>query len=144
MFWEYHNHGDAMIEFFLPVVPFKASHHHKKIVRIGKFSRLADKPELVQARSTYESLLTEYAPATPLDGPIRLELNFYFPYNKSHSKKFKLTVQPKDTKPDCSNLAKTFEDCLCRMGFFHDDGQVSQLIVRKFYSDKAGIGVGIG
>lgn len=132
-----------MIEFFLPVIPFKASHHHKKIIKIGKFVRLGDKPELQKARQTYESLLMPLRPQEPLRGAIMLELAFCFPFLKSHSKKFKLSTKRKTTKPDISNLTKTFEDCLVRMGFFEDDSQVAKLSVSKYFTDKVGIRVRI-
>ncbi len=129
-----------MIDFFLPCIPFKTTHHAKRIVRIGRFSRLADKPELVQARQTYESLLTPHRPAKPLEGALSLRIEFTFPYLKSHTKKERARVSlPKTSKPDCSNLAKTMEDCLVRMGFMIDDGQVFSLHVLKFYDSNPGI-----
>lgn len=130
-----------MISFFLDIVPFKATHHAKKIVRRGRFVGLADKPELVKARQTYESLLIPYKPEKPLDGAIFMQLVFYFPFNKSHSKKFREFPRYHTSKPDCSNLAKTFEDCLARMGFFSNDSRVARLEVSKHFSDNPGIQV---
>lgn len=36
-----------MLDFTLVCIPPRTSHHAKRIVRVGAFSRLADKPELV-------------------------------------------------------------------------------------------------
>lgn len=126
-----------MIKFFLPCVPFKVGLHHK-----GRCGHMTfDKPELVDAKHTYQSLLLPFRPQAPLEGSVKLELNFYFPFNKGASKKFRECIRPKNTKPDCDNLAKVFKDCLQRMCFFHDDGQVFDLTVRKFYSNSPGIQV---
>lgn len=55
------------MKIFLPIVPPKTTHHSKKIVRIGKFHKLADKPELTEVISDYMSLLQPYAPpSSPL------------------------------------------------------------------------------
>jgi Holliday junction resolvase RusA-like endonuclease len=131
------------LDFFIACVPFKVTHHAKRIVRIGKFSRLADKKELRQARQTYESLLQPFRPQRSLTGPVRLSLTFSWPHLKSSSAKRRAAAYPKTTKPDCSNLAKTFEDCLVRTGFFVDDAQVVELLVRKVHGGDVGIRVSI-
>lgn len=129
------------IDFFIPCAPFTVTHHAKRIVRIGKFARLADKPELVQARRTYESLLLPFRIPEPIKEPIVLGLFFKFPFPKSAPLKHRVLDRVKTTKPDCSNLAKTFEDCLVRMGFFEGDQQVVKLIVSKTYSNIPGVRV---
>lgn len=132
------------LDFFIMCVPFNTTHQHKKIVHVGKWSRLADKPELVHARQTYESLLVPSRPDRPLGGPTILLLEFYWPFNKTHSKKFQQSgIAPKVTKPDCSNISKMFEDCLVRMGFMEDDAQVCDLAVIKRHSFKTGIRIEI-
>jgi len=133
-----------MIEFFLNMVPPTATHHHKKIVRAGGFSRLADKPELQQARSTYESLLEKFQPKEPMSGPVRLELCFHWPFLKSAPSRDRVCERKhKVTKPDCSNIAKTLEDCLARMRFINNDAEVAELEVKKFHSHIAGINIRI-
>lgn len=130
------------LTFFLACIPFKATHHAKRIVNIGGFARLADKPELVAARTTYESLLQPHRPAEPLCGALEVHLMFSFPFPKSASKRAVAAgTLRKTTRPDCSNLAKTFEDALGRCGFFRDDAQVVVLRVSKEYSERPGITV---
>lgn len=132
--------------FTLPIIPPEATHHAKQIVRIGKgpkaFSKLADKPALVEAKRTIDQALQPFRVPMPLQGPVRLALDFTFPWRVSESKRVRARGRiPRDTKPDCSNLAKTTEDRLVAMGFLEDDGQVVELIVRKYFGDTPGIQV---
>lgn len=131
-----------MIEFFLVCVPPSASHHAKRIVRVGRFSRLADKPELVKAKDMIDGLLVPYRPLRPLVGPLTLTLEFTWPWRASDSAKVRARGRvPMTVRPDCSNLAKTTEDRLTAMRFLEDDGLVCELVVRKFRGDHPGIGV---
>lgn len=131
-----------MIEFFLVCVPPQASHHAKRIVRVGRFSRLADKPELLAAKDMIDSLLTPHRPRTPQCGPVTLTLEFTWPWRSSESLKTRARrLIPRTSRPDCSNLAKTTEDRLAALRFLEDDNQVVELVVRKFFGDHPGIGV---
>lgn len=130
------------LSFFLPCVPPTATHHHKRIVRVGAFSRLADKPELIEARQFLEALLERYQPAEPLRGAVTLELAFTWPWLKGHSAKVRAGGRiPKVSKPDCSNLAKTLEDRLAALRFIEDDANVTNLHVSKWHGDRPGIEV---
>jgi Holliday junction resolvase RusA-like endonuclease len=131
-----------MIEFFLPCVPPSANHHAKRIVRIGRFSRLADKPELVAAKEMLDGLLVPHRPRAPLAGPLTLTLEFTWPWRASDSAKVRARrLVPMVVRPDCSNLAKTTEDRLVALRFLEDDALACELIVRKFRGDHPGIGV---
>lgn len=133
-----------MIEFFLVCVPPTASHHTKRIVRIGRFSRLADKPELVAAKDMIDNLLVPHRPLVPLHGPLTLTLEFTWPWRAGESLKTRARrLIPRDVSPDCSNLAKTTEDRLAALCFMRNDSQVVELVVRKFFGDHPGIGVRI-
>lgn len=132
--------------FTLACIPPEATHHSKKIVRIGKgasaFSKLADTPQLVAAKRTIDAALLPHKVATPMRGPVRLTMDFEFPWRVSEPKKVRARGRiPRDTKPDCSNLAKTTEDRLVAMGFLEDDGQVVELVVRKWFGSEPGIRV---
>jgi Holliday junction resolvase RusA-like endonuclease len=131
-----------MIEFFLVCVPPSASHHSKRIVRIGKFSRLADKPELLAAKEMIDGLLTPHRPLAPMQGPLTLTLEYTWPWRAADSAKVRARGRvPMTVRPDCSNLAKTTEDRLGALRFLDDDALVCELIVRKFRGDHPGIGV---
>lgn len=132
--------------FRLAIIPPEATHHAKRIIRIGKgpkaFSKLADKPELVAAKRTIDEALMAHRLRSPICGPVRLTLEFTFPWRVSEPKRVRARGRiPRDTKPDCSNLAKTTEDRLVAMGFIEDDGQVIELTVRKFFGGDPGIQV---
>lgn len=77
------------LEFHLSCVPPRTSHHAKRIVRVGQWSRLADKPELVAAKAMLDGLLLPHQPAAPVTGPVVLELEFTWPWLASHSRRFR-------------------------------------------------------
>jgi Holliday junction resolvase RusA-like endonuclease len=132
------------MRFHLACVPPKTSHHAKKIVRVGNWTRLADKPELVAAKAMLDSLLLEHQPEAPLDGPVCLSLAFTWPWLASDSKRTKAIGRaPHTSRPDCSNVAKTLEDRLVALRFIGDDNQVVDLRVTKWRGDHAGIDITI-
>lgn len=131
-----------MIEFFLPCVPPTANHQNKKIIRIGKWTRLGDTDELIAAKETIDGLLVPHRPLAPLVGPLTLTLEFTWPWRAGDSLKTRARrLIPRDVNPDCSNLAKTTEDRLAQLCFMRNDSQVVELVVRKFFGDHPGIGV---
>lgn len=133
-----------MIEFFLVCVPPTANHQNKRIVRIAKWHRLADAPELVAAKEMIDGLLVPHRPMRPMQGPLTLTLEFTWPWRSSESLKTRARrLIPRDVNPDCSNLAKTTEDRLAKLRFMENDSQVVELVVRKFFGDHPGIGVRI-
>jgi Holliday junction resolvase RusA-like endonuclease len=132
------------LSFFCPCIPPTTTHHAKRIVRVGRFSRLADKPELVQARTFLETVLQPHQPSEPVAGQVCLALTFTWPWLASHSKKVRVLGRiPKRSKPDCSNLGKTIEDRLAALRFIEADENVVDLHVRKFFGDEPGIDVRI-
>lgn len=133
-----------MIQFFVSCVPPTANHQRKRIVRIGKFSRLADKPELVAAKAMLDSILLPHQPVTPIVGAVAMTLEFTWPWLKGHAKKVKAQGRiPHTSRPDCSNVTKTLEDRLVALRFLEDDSAVVDLTVRKFWGDAPGIAVTI-
>lgn len=134
----------AEVSVWLSCVPSKTTHQHKKIIRLGGFSRLADKPELVATKEALDALLAPHRPKTPLDGPLSLSLVYVYPWRKSEPQKNKTTGRKWMTsKPDCTNISKTLEDRLVRLGFMLDDAQVCSLHVSKLWGDEPGIKVEI-
>lgn len=132
------------LAFTLRCVPPKTSHHVKRIVRRGKFSSLADKPELVAAKESLDVLLLQYQPAAPVTGPVEVTLEFTWPWRSSETKRNRARGRMAHTvRPDLTNVAKTLEDRLVAMRFIEDDGQVVDLRLRKFWGDEPGIGITI-
>jgi Holliday junction resolvase RusA-like endonuclease len=128
--------------FTLACIPPKTSHHAKRIVRIQGHARMADTTALNAAKATLETLLLPHQPPTPLTGALVLTLTFTWPWTAADPQRVRRTGRvPHARRPDASNLAKTIEDRLVRLGFLQDDGQVVELVVRKFRGDTPGIAV---
>ena len=77
----------------------------------------------------------------PLEGPLFVSFFFYFEVPKSYPKKMHNAVANGDVlyhikKPDGSNLCKFCEDIL-NNEVWHDDSQICELFVAKYYSIKA-------
>ena len=68
-------------------------------------------------------------------GPLELDICFYFAICKSHHKKIKeLCNTPHFFKPDLSNLIKFVEDVANRI-IYHDDCQIATINAKKLYCD---------
>lgn len=141
------------VSFHVACVPPKASHHAKRIVRIGQFSRLADKPELVAAKATLDALLLPHQPAAPVGSdvprrhyggpvPVALEVVYTWPWLASHSARVRAAGRvPMTSKPDLDNVTKSLIDRLMALRFIEDDSNVVDLHVRKFWGSEPGISV---
>ncbi len=128
----------------LSCVPPTTNHHAKRIVRIGKFSRLADKPELVAAKEMLDNLLLPHQPPTPVQGPYVVTLEFTWPWLKGHSRKFRAAWrQPMTSKPDCDNASKSVCDRLVKLRFIEDDRAIVDLRIRKWWGSDPGIDITI-
>lgn len=127
----------------LPIVPPTKTHQDKKIVRIGKHSKLADTKELKQVTSDYLTLLQPYKPSRPFTGPVHLGFRFVFPYRKSEPKKNRVGLIAKTTKPDWDNMAKTLQDVMTKLLFWQDDAQVFSASVDKWWGEEPGITISI-
>lgn len=72
------------------------------------------------------------------DIPLDVRMVAYFPIPKSLSKKKQLLMRKNrlrpTKKPDCDNIAKSILDALNNIAY-HDDSQVVDHQLRKFYSD---------
>lgn len=82
----------------------------------------------------------QHLPKAPLDGPIRVDIDLFFPRPKSISRR----RDPDGpiwmvAKPDRDNCEKAILDAMKQDGWFRDDSQVCAGEVRKFYHRKGGI-----
>jgi len=126
----------------LPCIPPKTSHHAKRIVRVGGFSRLADKPELEDAKATLDALLLEHRIPAPIggDGPVVVDIQLTWPWLTGDAKKVRALGRiPHDTKPDWDNAAKTLCDRLVKLRFLSQDSRIVDGRVRKWRGDAPGI-----
>ena len=84
----------------------------------------------------------KFAPEIPLD----VRIVAYFPIPKSASKKRQAMMRVNrlrpTKKPDCDNIAKAVLDALNDIAY-HDDSQVVDHQLRKFYSDNPRVTVKI-
>lgn len=97
-------------------------HHYKK----GSVAAL---------RKEYELRLRPHRPAEPFEGPVKLLVVFFYDIKGPK----KLWGKYKTKKPDGSNAIKELEDAMTAVGFWHDDAQVADLRVIKYYAEKAQI-----
>jgi len=120
-----------MIEVWIPGKPPTATSQQKGRTKDGRWY----KPEKLRAAEEFYLWgLKRIRPTAPMDGPIRLEVTFFYPTNKSHK-----DGELKITRPDNDNAVKALKDCMTKMGYWHDDAQVTTDIIRKFYSDRPGV-----
>ena len=137
-------HVTKSVTFHLSCIPPKTSHHAKRIVRIGKFSRLADKPELVAAKNMLDALLLPHQPTQPIVGAVSLDVVYVWPWRASDGRRTRdRGLVPMTSRPDVDNLAKSLTDRLVALRFIEDDSNVVELHVRKWWGGSPGITVTI-
>lgn len=137
---------NPMIHFHLAIVPPKATSQSagKRMAIINGRPMFFKNKAAASAEHDYLTLCAPHKPAQPIDGAVLLSVAFVFPWRKSESKRRRALGQVyMTTKPDCSNAIKAFEDCLTKLGFWHDDGQVADLRVSKCWGDSVGITIAI-
>ena len=111
-------------------------------MRVGQFSRLADKPELVAAKDTLDALLLPHQPPAPLAGPVALEVVYTWPWLASQSQRVRAAGRvPHTSKPDLDNVTKTLTDRLAALRFIEADQAVVDLHVRKWWGANPGISI---
>lgn len=134
-----------MIDFFIPcqVTPKQGDRSSIAATKSGRrFVRHYQPKNVVKNAEAISALAAYHRPAKPLEGPVRLSLQFYFPWRKSDSKRYREPgYRPMDTKPDLDNLAKQMCDVLQRCGFFRNDSQICDISIRKGRSDVVGVRV---
>lgn len=135
-------------EVSIPCVPPTTTHQRKKIGRGGAgFGKLVDTPELEAAKSTLDALLLTHRPPggdVLVPGVVELRLIYTWPWLKSHTKRERAVGwMYRDTKPDCSNLAKTIEDRLVAMRYIDADQNVAKVTAEKRHGDHPGIQITI-
>jgi Holliday junction resolvase RusA-like endonuclease len=130
------------ISFVIEGEPPTATHQSKRLFVVCGHARIADTPELNKAKRWYAAKLAPHVPPAPLSGPLSLTLRFVWPFRKSESRRsIAYGDLRKDTHPDCSNLAKTIEDQMAKLGFMANDSIVAELHVSKWWGARPGVEV---
>ncbi len=88
------------------------------------------------------------APAMPLQGPIFVTVEFFFPFPKGLLKKDgtpkSKDVPWKHTKPDIDKLLRAILDGCTDAGLWRDDSQVCRVAAEKYHSAKPYCAVRVG
>lgn len=112
-------------------------HRH---VKMGTFVRTYD-PH-ANEKLDFLGAVQHHAPTTPFEGPLELNVRFFFMRPKSHFKTGKNAHILKDDAPDyhtsrkdVDNLVKFCTDAMNKV-FYKDDGQICRLVAEKKYSDR--------
>ena len=113
------------MQFFLSMDPPTVTAQEHKVRVVHGHPMFYDTPRLKEARLMYEHALRLYRPDSPLEGPLALSVEWYFP-SKTHR-----DGEPRVTRPDTDNLQKLLKDCMTRVGFWKDDAQVCRETVTK-------------
>lgn len=87
-----------------------------------------------------KAMVAHFSTTFPLQGPLCVNLTFYFPRPKGHLRtngELKPNA-PKwhTTKPDRDNSDKAVLDALTNLGIWGDDKQVCDGRIRKLYAEK--------
>ncbi len=116
---------------------------------LSKVTMTADNPKLKQWRKEVaaqaQGAMEEYGLALLDEGPIKVTVQFTFPFLKSHFKSDGVTLRNdrsiwKATQPDTDKLVRALGDSMSKV-VFKDDGQVSWWDVRKQYGSTPGVSV---
>lgn len=127
------------LEFALSCVP-RGQMRARATVR-GRHASVYKASAQVAHEQTLAACLVPHRPDQPLAGPLRLQVEAYFPLPKSKPKAWKsraLHGLERPGKPDADNLAKHLCDVMGQLGFFGDDAQVASLTVDKYYTPGPG------
>jgi Holliday junction resolvase RusA-like endonuclease len=128
-----------MIRFTIPIAPKSMQNGGKRaVVRNGKPLFFKD----AAARRYESALLTlaaAHSPVSPLAGAVEIDITLVMPRPKCLSRqKDPHGLIPAPKRPDWDNLCKSLLDPLTKLGFWRDDGQITDAIVRKRYAEKDG------
>ena len=135
--------------FHLPIIPPKATSQgagKRMFIPKDKEGRMTGRPmffknkDAAGAEHDYLILCAPHKPSVPMTGPLKLQVDFVFPWRKSETKKrMKRGRCPNDNRPDCDNLGKMLCDVLTKLCFYKDDGQVADLHITKAWGDNVGV-----
>ena len=109
-----------------------------KFSTFGGHVRAIDPIKSRDFKQFVKMVAAEHAPVALIETEIRLYVDIYRPIPKSLSKKKRVEAiagQLRPTKkPDLDNLVKGIKDGMSKV-IWHDDAQIVEMNVRKFYSE---------
>lgn len=125
--------GDV-INLWIPGEPPTVTHQAKKIVRCGRFPKLADSPSLRAAINCYLAQIAP-CPREPFDEPVHATVIFIFGDQERSMPVWRTKA------PDVDNSTKTILDVLVERGFIANDKLIVDLNAMKMQGRHAGIAV---
>lgn len=107
--------------------------------RIGKGVQTYDPKESAEYKKYVAKVAENYAPEQLIESEIILTIDVYKSIPKSYTKKQRKQIEDgvllPIKKPDVDNLAKGIKDGITGV-IWKDDSLITELHIRKFYSDK--------
>ena len=134
----YHRANDpTLFEVFIAGDP-KAQPRPRAFVRGGKVS--VYDPATAEGWKNAIAVACQPLAQAQLTGALSLQLEFYHKRPASHLRANGRELKPSAPawhchKPDVDNLAKAVLDALTAIGVWHDDRQVTQLCVARYWAD---------
>ena len=119
-----------MTEFFLPMIPPRATAQEHKVGLVRGSPGFYDPPKLKDARAKLTAHLSQHVPKEKYTGAVRLTVKWCFPRGRRRDGEYKTT------RPDTDNLQKLLKDCMTRCRFWNDDAQVVRETVEKRWADE--------
>lgn len=131
------------LRFTLPVIPPRTTAQQKGVLVVNGKPRFFTKQRVKNDESMLTALLIPFRPLTPIEGPLQVNLEYHHPYRASERKAVVVAGVPipHDRRPDLDNTAKAMLDCMTRLQFWRDDGQIAWLSLRKTWSARPRIDV---
>jgi Holliday junction resolvase RusA-like endonuclease len=127
---------DQSFEILLDITPPNSTAQTKRLNR--RTGRMFHTPEHQHDMAVLTLLMSTnpMRPRKPLDGPVELIIDGYWPHLKSTAKRDLMATVPKMTKPDLDNWAKGVVDCLVSAGYLASDQIVWRLTVSKSHAQQ--------
>jgi crossover junction endodeoxyribonuclease RusA len=136
----------GLIILFVPGIPqpggSKKAFYNRKT---GRTIVVEDAKHNKDWRTSVMQVARDHYQGPPLEGPIRLDVQFLMPRPKSHFGSGKNLGKLKQSapkfhtsKPDRTKLLRSTEDALTQCGIWRDDTQVAMGEIMKLYSDRPG------
>ncbi|MEG0471295.1 MAG: RusA family crossover junction endodeoxyribonuclease [Solibacillus sp.] len=124
-----------MIKFTVPGAV--QAQERPRFSRAGNGVRTHDAPKSRNYKELVKLVAWQNKPTEPIQESIRLEVDvFIIPPKKYHTKPKQALIASGElrptTKPDLDNLVKGIKDG-CTKIIWHDDAQIVEMVVRKFY-----------
>ena len=120
-----------MIKITIPGIPVAKG--RPRVTKRGAFTP----QKTVNYESLVQYIYMDQAEGQKLEGPLKMDIGFYFPIPKSYSKKRKQAIMDIEEmhtkKPDIDNCIKSITDALNNFAY-DDDSQIVEITAKKNYT----------